>query len=192
MARADQSRTVLAQRALSRIEAETIADFDEDTPEAREARLHFEAVRDRLLQAVDWNFARRGRVLPARSDITPPFGGGFYVTPPPDFLVGRQINGQEGIWQAEADGLRVSTVPAELIYTAVVADSTAWSPLFEGVFVAGLALALAPTLADASASRISVLQGEVRDLLDEARSSNGLEGAPGELDEVPWNRMVLV
>jgi len=126
----------------------------EQSNEARVCRVYYEAARDRVLQAMPWNFAKRTVEL---QDIgTPPAGWLFRYRYPNDCLFARKVletgatedsTGQPfTIAEDEANGglaLCANTYPASLIYTARITNTL----LFSQMFIDALSWALAIDLA---------------------------------------------
>lgn len=139
--------------ALSRLGGFRIQSLDDATKEARECKLHYPIVRDAVLEAHDWDFARKRLVLALTTET---FSGWEYAYQyPTDCLVIRKIydpNKAEGskipfevVSNAALDRRLILTnqAQAELIYTAKVTDVN----MFSSGFVNALAFRLAADLA---------------------------------------------
>jgi hypothetical protein len=137
----------LCNRALSRLGTRaTIAALSENSTEARTCSIWYEATRDAMLRAHDWNFARRQVAL---ADLgTPPTGWDYRYALPSDclrflrFAISTLVIPSpafEVAGTASARVLYTYEAEAEAIYTARVEDPT--------LFDAGFATALVDQLA---------------------------------------------
>lgn len=141
----------ICNRALSRLGTKaTIASMTENSTEARTCAIWYEATRDALLRAFDWNFARRRVVL---ADLgAPPTGWDYRYAMPTDCL--RLLRLVDGVTvhpsaafevAGDADGrvILADEAEAEALYTAKVEIPD----LFDAGFAAALVEQLAANIA---------------------------------------------
>lgn len=152
----------ICNEALAEIGARsTIADPAEVSTEANAARLFFDVMRQRLLRAVHWGFARQTLLLTQSGTLqngTSPYPYLYQYDLPDDSLTIRYILPTNAgdltaplsprrdcrflvTLNADADAkVIVSNVPyAVAVYTADVDDVTLFDPLFHAAYVAALA-----------------------------------------------------
>ena len=184
-------RVDICNIALSLLGEDPITSIDDDSNNAKQLKIHYEAARDATLEAHDWTFAIE-RFLPAKLTAEPVYGAAALFSVPVDILrviacdnpsnvndpsYGTvKINANEQIdWQMEAGNIVCNE---EVVYARGVKRITAegvFSPLFVEAFAAKLAMMLAVNLT-ASAD----IQARVTALYDytirEAKSRDGLQG----------------
>ena len=97
--------------------------------EAVVCALHFARVRDRLLQAYAWTFARKKATLASGGNLPSDYLTMLYV------LVG----GEPVDYEISGTGINLTT-SAEIHYIARITDTTKWSGIFTDVFCYALAI----------------------------------------------------
>jgi hypothetical protein len=109
---------------------------------------HFAGVRDALLAAHPWVFARK-TAAPAQLAGNPPAGWKAAFSLPADCLKTLAVTDTDGRrslfrhYEVAGRILAVDRVPVYLTYTARVADTNAWDAMFADAFCARLAGAIA-------------------------------------------------
>lgn len=183
-----------ATLALSLIKQPGIAAFSENNNRARQAQLHFAAVRDAVLEEHAWQFADVW-TIPAASLTA---GTGHFAKRfplPADCIAVREVMDLEpDEWAMEAATgaeVKVLVTDAEepnVRYTQRATIVALWSPLFLQVFAHRLAAAMAPMLTknDNDAMRLTGLADE---LLAPAQQSDRRERARSEVSRsTSWIR----
>ena len=181
------SEVGIANAALTKLGQSSITAFTEDSTAARLANDRYADVRDALLHQHPWNFAMKRASIPAS---TAPAWGFTYACPvPTDYIRMYEVNGENeksGKWRVE-DGSVVSdlTPPFEILYVYRVEDPNKMS--------IGFREALASTLANDWAEKItgdpSVVadkERKARFAVAQARSNDGQEGTPRDLEADEW------
>lgn len=177
------SKTAIANMALSNIGISTyIADIDtERSKEANVIRLYYDQARDSVLEAYDWGFARKSRVLTLTAEE---FTNWEYAySYPSDCVKARRIE-YEGLRNPRADQripfeVRVNNdgtqryivtdqVDAELVYTMRLTDPNMFSPSFVNALstvlssLIAMPLSVSTSITDKATARAAqVLDGAV-------------------------------
>ncbi len=178
------SDVLICNRAFTLVGGETITALDEvsTAPEPRMAFLHYESLRDEVMAAGDWSFAR-ARVGPLAAEVTPPISGYEYqFLLPADCLVVRYVSRdprdryQLDRWAKEGDYL-LADIADNLYakYTARIEDPNKFSPPFAGALVLRLAAEFAIPLANSRSLR-QELMAEYDDALMEAFPIDAVQG----------------
>lgn len=147
------STVQVANMALTSIgELQLLDSFEEDTTAARTCKAIFDILRDEVLEANDWTFARRHAVLALTTSTRTNWS--YVYTLPADCLVPRLV--EPGVRPVvatipfelelgdDATSLVVATNQddAELIYTARVTNPVLWTSHFVSALAARLAIQL--------------------------------------------------
>lgn len=154
-----QTAVGLCSRALVKIGAAAIADFDDGSAEAAVAAALYDTTRDALLSAHAWNFAQRQATLP-RLEETPvaDYAAAFQL--PDDFLravsAGPAGRGRGLDYQIRGRALCADADRAALTYVARV-DEAEFPAFFTQALLARLAAEFCLPLTE-NASRADVLQ----------------------------------
>lgn len=119
-----------------------ITSIDDGTKSARILKVIYNQVRDSLLRAHLWRFARKRATL-APLVTTPAFDGGRYFQLPTDCLrvIGTDIDYEYsyGRWFVEGDKIIADTTALNIVYISRVEDEELFDPLFEEAFATKLA-----------------------------------------------------
>jgi hypothetical protein len=158
----------IANVALLRIgQLATIADLDEETPQAQAVKAIFQHARDAVLEAFMWPFATfRNQLAVIASvdddptDVNLRTGWGFTYALPAKCIAPRYIypgtnnpgEGQEIPFTIEGDETRGKVLltdqdEAELVFTKLVDTPERWSPMFRDALAMRLAADLAMSVA---------------------------------------------
>ena len=160
-----QSVVSICNVALSRIGILVpIASLDEDSAEAEACSLHYELVRDQLLEEIPWPFASEWLAELVLVEETPNVDWGYSFRLPGDFIAVRSIRTGAG---RATDAVPFSTGlddDGPLLYTDLaedfevevtrrVEDAVRFSPSFASALAWGLAAEIAVPLAKSDAMR---------------------------------------
>ena len=187
----DISETAICNAALIAVGADTIADIGQASKVANVLKLRYPMIRDAVLQAYKWNFAKRRASLP-KLDADPAWGYAYQYLLPADCILVRELpDATQSIrWEVEDadDGAVVLTnlaPPLRVLYTTRVQDVSRFRPLFVEALAARLAADLAVKLMDNAAAAERLL-GIYQDKLNEARRVDAQEGSADELPQGDW------
>jgi hypothetical protein len=183
----------ITNAALRKLGQAPITDFTENSKAARLANERFEDVRDELLYRHPWNFAEKRASLAA--SVTPPAWGYTNAFPLPiDYIRMRVVNGEDehtAKWKVE-DGSIVTDLPAplEVLYTYQVTDANRMSASFREALASQLA---ADWAEDLTGDDNVVLDkgGKARIAIAQARSNDGQEGTPDQIESDEWTNARL-
>lgn len=135
----------LAARAYRAIEHHgEITSFEDGTPEAEDAALHYGPCRRQTLEAADWRFASVVFVSGARSDA-PEIDGLIPYAIDPSVLRVREVTGRGVRWRVEGR-LLYTDAAAPVTYRGTIdaQEPSEFTPKFEGGLVYLMAHHLAP------------------------------------------------
>lgn len=185
------SETAICNAALIAVGAETVGAIDEASAVADVLALRYPMIRDAVLQAYKWNFAKRRASLPELS-AAPAFGYAHqYLLPADCILVREVVDASQTIkWEVEDadDGPVIVTdltAPLLILYTTRVQDVSRFRPLFVEALAARLAADLAVKLMDNSAAAERLLT-VYQDKLNEARRIDAQEGSAEDQPTGDW------
>lgn len=165
-----ENATVICQRALGLAEHRTtFTSLEDSSTLAREARLRYDIRRRQILEAMDWNFARRRKPGQAiEVDATPDLYPAAWARPDECIRI-------RGIWSA---GILLKHVVEEVVFTEasdavqIVFTAEKSDPmLFPPCFTAALEYLLAADFSmmyARSVNRQEVMLGKFRDAMTEA------------------------
>lgn len=170
------SKTHIANLALDIIGEAPITSLTDDAKGARVMNLLFDTCRDAVLRMHPWNFASKRAVLAEKAQ-TPAFGFSRVFALPSDFLRLRRLNDGREPYELEADGLLTNASPAHLKYTAQIADTARYDPLFVQVLAAYLASKGALSITNSQSIEARATERFYTELA-EARGVDGMENFP--------------
>lgn len=153
--------------ALSDCGATLIAALSDDLPEARNAKAKYGAIRDAVLEAREWTFAKR-RLLLAKDPVAPAFGYSFqFILPSTTLRVIRTYRNSGTLTGAPdliedwvREGSRVLTNEDSPVYAEVLVR------VDEGDFSPGMVLAFAARLTAALAIPLTENRQLAKDFMD--------------------------
>ncbi len=181
------SNVGIANRALQKVGAARITDFLQDKDEAKAVNAAYDYVRDAVLRAHPWNFAKKRAALTASTD-TPAWGFALQYPLPTDFLRLVDIQDSEA-YDYKVEGRMILTdqaAPIYISYVARITDPNFYDPLFIEALASRLAMELCESLTQSNAKR-QLAQQEYAAALSEARRIDGLEDPPEDNPDIePW------
>lgn len=169
--------TGIANLVLSHLGASQITAITDATVEAEAVRDAWGAVRDGMLRAHRWNFAK------TRAFLTPVIPGESFALPT-DCLRVVRVNGVDQSGRAEEGAeiegrtLRLVASICEIVYLRVVENPDDWDSLFTLVFGYELAAAVAPRLANGAVQLSAALREQAASQLQVAMAANAIETRP--------------
>jgi len=186
-----ESPTAIVKRAYGW--AEHASDFDsleDDTPEAIGGRLRYDARRRQVLEALDWNFARRRFNPSLRTDIVAPLNMPVAYARPPECLRVRDlidVMGDPLPFNVEHDVFTTHQVQSQIVYTKDIQNAARFAPAFTQALEFLLAAEFAMIHAR-SVNRSNTMLDNYRRTMIDADRTEGLERsdddayAPGPLE----------
>ena len=187
--------TKICNLALSRIGEQPIMSMQDNSAPARACLLWYEPVRDEVLRAHRWNFAKKGATLNELS-TEPAFSWTHQYQLPADCLRVWQLNGWEEWqeprqWEIEGRLLLTNQEVAEIKYVYRNESEHEYDALFVAAFACKLAAAIAPSIAGPAASiGAAQLQEYERILAPLARKADSNEAR--RRIRLPWIESPLV
>lgn len=192
------SQTEIANRALSKLGAQRILDFSDDTKEARAISAAWDAVRDSELRARSWNFSI-ARVELAALEDTPAWGYDYQYQVPSDFLRILQVNDMYWVqnlanyistdmspYKLEGNKILTNEVaPLKLRYISRIEDTTQWDATFSEAFACRLAAELCEEITQSGTKRQLAWDDYKRAIID-AIKANAIEVAPTAMPDDSW------
>jgi hypothetical protein len=192
------SQTEIANRALSKIGAQRILDFSDDTKEARAVTAAWASVRDSELRARSWNFSIERTELAALEDA-PSWGYDYQYQVPSDFLRVVQVNDLYSVQNLvnyrnsdtapyKLEGNKILTnedAPLKLRYIKRVEDTTQWDAAFVEAFACRLAAELCEEITQSGTKRQLAWDDYKRAVADAVRA-NAIEVPPSALPDDSW------
>ncbi len=193
------SRTSIINLALQSIAANTIADPDENTESARQAKICFDQVVRRETALHPWYFAKKQASLPALAGA-PTFKFALSYNLPSDFL---RLVELENKWAfSNLRNVDANPTPAyEIQGRAILTDFTAplnigyladktddpstWPPEFVQVAAQALAVRLAYPLTK-SDGVVKMAKESYAEALTAARKNNAIQMPPANLADASW------
>jgi len=136
-----RSKLSIANMALTKIGAERITSFSQESEEARKISAVWNYILDELLAEHPWTFTQKRAQL-ALLDTTPAMtedGLNYVFAKPSDFIKLNYTNSRSAVVKIENDGILCNLDELKIIYTARVDDPTKYSPQFITAFATRLA-----------------------------------------------------
>lgn len=193
------SRTQVINNGLRLISANLIADPDEDTESARQAKGVYDQIVRSELEAHAWYFAKTQAAIPERA-IAPLFKFAHAYTLPADFVRLVELDGRwmfSAIREVDANPVPLHEIHGRAIFTDLTAplniaylrdlsgDPTLWSPLFANVVSTALAVALAMTLTK-SEGMVALVERMYQKEVKRAKQSNAIQMPPQNIPDNSW------
>lgn len=181
--------TELANLALSKLGpgGGYLTAFDTDTSvQGQAARRTYAAIRDEVMEAHAWRFARR-RAAIAADVAVPAWGFATQFTLPTDCLRVLSVEGT-GVKYEQENGLLLTDEagPLNIRYLAQITDTSKFSPTFIAAMTTRWAIEMCPTITKSNTQR-SDLWAEYRGLLAQARKTDTFGSVPEAAKDGSWN-----
>lgn len=176
-----EDAVAICRRALGLVEAANSFDSLEDlSNEAQEARLRYDIRRRALLEALDWNFARRrangSRVV---VDATPHDLPYAYAIPANTLRIRNVHVGRINAQWSREEYVYADMESAQMVYTVDVQNPVVFAPIFTSALEYLLAVDFA-MIFSRSVNRSEVARTNFRRIMDDADQMEGLERSNGE------------
>ncbi|MEN6527591.1 MAG: hypothetical protein ABFD65_14000 [Candidatus Polarisedimenticolia bacterium] len=193
------SRTQVINNALRAISANLIADPDEDTESARQAKGVYEQTVRAELEGHAWFFAKAQASLAARVD-PPLFKFAYAYELPADFIRLVEIEDRwvfQIIRHVDTNPLPTYELQGRAIFADlgaplnigylrdVTGDPARWSPMFADVVSAALAVALAMPLTK-SEGMVSLAEKLYQKAVRRAKTANAIQMPPQHVPDGSW------
>lgn len=193
------SRTQVINNGLRAISANLIADPDEDTESARQAKGAYDQVVRVQLQLYAWTFAKRQAALPQRAE-PPTYKYARAFTLPADFIRLVEFDGRSLFATArhvDTEAKPLYDIVGRAIFTDMAAplritylrdvsgDPTTWDPAFADVVSMALAVALAMPLTK-SEGTVSLAEKLYQKAVRDAKRTNAIQLPPQERPDSSW------
>ncbi len=163
-----------------------LTDLDTDTSTVAQAcRRTYVAVRDLVLEAHPWRFARKRTNLSA-AVATPSWGFDHQYELPSDCL--RVLSVEGSVIYEQEDGLLLCNEdgPLYVRYLARVTDTSKFSPTFVQALASRWAAELAVPVTKSHSRRTELLEEFLRVDLTQARKSEGFGAVPEKASDGDW------
>ena len=202
------SKISVANRALTKLGANRITSFADNTKEARTVNNMFDVVRDDELRARAWSFSKKRIQLAADTD-PPVFGYSFAYTLPveclriweveqtfwngPDLADYRNdgykpyvLEGRKILTSAvDRDAITGTPNELKLVYLAQISDTTLWDANYVESFACRLAAEMCEDLTQ-STTRRQLAWEEYDQSIKKARRANAIELPPEYISDDSW------
>lgn len=165
-----ESATVICQRALGLAEhRNTFTSLEDGSTLAREARLRYDIRRRQILEAMDWNFARRRKPGQAvEVDATPDLYPAAWARPEECIRIRGLWSGGVLLKHVAEEVIFTETMDAvQIVFTADKSDPVLFPPCFTAALEYLLAADFSMMYAR-SVNRQEVMLGRFRDAMDAA------------------------
>lgn len=178
------SEISICQRAMTAAEHDLPFAGFTDPADGAFMRLHYDAAWTHVLEAIDWNFARRWAVLEQVSGVTGPPAMPYTFPVPPEVVRIRLVEDPVAVrWQIAGRHLHADDEgPLTVRHTALAANPGEWPESFAACVVAYLGGLIAPRFSR-SQNRAAILFERFADLLDSAAHAEAREGS----DQFAWS-----
>jgi hypothetical protein len=188
-----QDAVAVANLALSKIGAERINFFSDDSNSARVISQVYADVRDEVLVTHAWTFAQKRNVLSQVSDpiIWSDDTMKFKYAIPTDFLKLISFNIPNAFVRFESDGILSDTNGLKILYTFRNDDPTTYFPLFTAALVVRLAYEVCFNLVE-STNKSQALWEEYQEKLNRAIAGDSQQGTPNQVQQDEWESMRIV
>lgn len=192
------SKTDIANRALTKLGDDRIADLLDDTERARTLNSLYDTCRDAELRAHVWNFAVRRASLPRLAEV-PAFGYAFQYQLPADSLRLIQV-GDWWHWWGNQDYVTGSTsvfsvegrmiltdfnAPLRIRYIERVDDPGLYDSMFVESFACRLAIECCERITQSN-TKLQALQQQYDASIRAAVKIDAIENPPDQLPDESW------
>jgi hypothetical protein len=174
----------ICNSALVKIGGATITSLADATKEAQICNLQFGKLRDQVLEAYPWKFARSRASLALL--VTPPaFGYANAFQLPADCLNPLKIEDNDIEYKIEGRKLLTDDRAVNLEYTSQVVDPSLYTPGFAESLACRLAAELAYAISN-NATLAQTMMAAYKATLSESRSINAKQGTSDPLSVGTW------
>lgn len=159
-------------------EREIISSLDDEESEtARTCKLHYEHIRNTLLESHVWNFAMSRAVL-SRNAESPEFQFAYSFQLPANCLRVVELYQSGSDYAIESKNLLVDDDTASIIFISKETNPTKFSALFVDAFATRLAAEMADQLTNSQSRRVALLE-EFKQKFTEAKRRDSQESKRG-------------
>lgn len=152
------SSASLCNGGLTFLGANRITSLDDDSPEAKLCKEHYDDIRKALLRSHPWKFATKRVVLPV-SSTTPAWGWDYQYQLPIDCLRVTELYGQEqDNWTEEGRLLLTDSREAKIKYVYDMTEVGNFDPNFTEVLKLDIAINLSYALTTSTEQRESLIK----------------------------------
>lgn len=181
------SAVEIANLALEKIGDEgEIISLDEDSRAARAVNACWAMMRDAVLRAHPWDFARTRATLPALAEKPAGWwGDGNLFQKPADFIRFVELE-DDKLYRLEGQWIIADTAgPLQILYIRRVEDTGLYDPLFADALAARIAMQVAKKITGSDSAKTRAAE-EYELTLRTAKEVNGKEDAPQDMPQDPW------
>lgn len=176
----------ICNSALVKIGGATITSLSDPTKEATICNLQFAKLRDQVLEAYPWKFARSRATL-ALLGTPPAFGFANAFQLPADCLNPLKAEDNDVEFKVEGRIILCDDAAFKLEYIAQVVDPSLYTPGFAESLACRLAAELAYAISN-NATLAQTMMAAYKATLAESRSINAKQGTSDALDVSSWTR----
>ena len=165
------SEVEICNMALGMLGANQIMVKEDSQP----CNVHYDTIRDAILEDVDWTFAMKRVVLKSPSTTTPAYGFTRQFLLPTDCIRVVDVNGSNDGWLKEARFILTNDETIELSYVSRVIDVRLYPSSFVNAFAARLASVIATPITNS----VKTAQGYwslYLNLIADAKNNDGRQG----------------
>ena len=186
-------KVTLANLALSKIGAERISSFGDDSSSARLITAIYDDVRDEVLTASPWSFATKRAVLAQSADpiVWTDDTMKYKYVKPTDFLKIIYTNMQNAWVKVEQDGILSDTTGLKMCYIFRNDDPTTYFALFTRALACRLAYEMCFNLVESSKKSEKLLE-EYQMVLHDAIAVDSQQGTPTQAIQDEWEQTRLI
>ena len=172
---APDSAVLICNRALEMCEHYGFLSFEDGTPEAERAKLHYDITRREVLEAIDWNFARGYAALDLLADAGGDPARPYLFSVPPDCLRVRRVTDPERVdWERVGNRVAAECDALSVAYTRDVTNAAEFPSSFSGALSLLLAARFSPKYGR-SANRVNELMAHYQGALEAALLTDARE-----------------
>lgn len=183
------SQVSIANRALSLLGANKIANIADETPEASAVQTVWDGALRSILSEACWGFASKRQML-NRLTVKPAFGKGNYFQRPNDCIRIFDVSDRNVKWRVEGDKILAESEAFGILYTYLEQNDAVYFPAFVDAFACKLAAEMCFELTN-SASRYQELIGLYKgEFLPVAKTENSRSRTPDEIKDDLWRNAV--
>lgn len=184
------SKVSIVNKALSYLGANRITSLSDETLEAQSAsNLYTDSLKS-ILAECDWRFATK-RVMLARVDKKPAWGGGNYFQLPSDLVEIFEVLDKNIKWQKEDDFILAHTDTFGIKYVYFCDDSSKYPSYFIDAFALKLAADMCYEITNSNEKTMSLLELYKGEYLPVAKTKNSRQASLPVARDDFWVSSVL-